>query len=225
MRVYVITPAKVYTGGPTALFQLCHTLRKVFGIDSYIAFYNMKTYEDPVHNNYRRFQCPWVSIDKVYDDGDNVVIVPETATYLLSRFRRSKKVIYWLAVDNYILSTRKRSIKLYDFIWFMLRNYPQTLPSIIINVKRVRYGPYLSSFMSYYVDTLIKKRLVRLPVADLHIAQSHYAKNFLETMGVNYKNIILVREPIEDEFLDTANKVDLNNKKNMIAWNSRKLIL
>jgi len=76
--------------------------------------------------------------------------------------------------------------------------------------------------MSYYVDILIKRRLVKLPLADLHIAQSHYAKNFLETMGISHDNIILVREPIGDEFLDVANKVDLNNKKNIIAWNSRK---
>jgi hypothetical protein len=222
MRVYVSAPARVYTGGPTALFQLCHTLKNVFGIDSYIAFYNIRPDEDPVHANYRHFKCPWVSIDNVYDEEDNIVIVPETATHLLSRFRRSKKVIYWLAVDNYILRTLNKGLKMYEFIWFMLKNYPQNLPSIIINVKKARYGPYLSSFMSYYVDKLIKRRLVRLPVADLHIAQSHYAKNFLESMRVNHEDIILIREPVEDEFLDAASKVDLNNKKNIIAWNSRK---
>jgi len=29
MKVYIVAPAKVYTGGPTALFQLCHVLRRV----------------------------------------------------------------------------------------------------------------------------------------------------------------------------------------------------
>jgi len=64
MKIYVVAPARVYTGGPTALFQLCHTLRR-FGIDSYMAFYNVKPYEDPVHDDYKHFQCPWISINDV----------------------------------------------------------------------------------------------------------------------------------------------------------------
>jgi hypothetical protein len=170
MKVYIAAPARVYTGGPTALFQLCHTLRRVFGVDSYMAFYNMKPHEDPVHDNYKHFQYPWTSINEVYDSIDNVVIVPETATSLLSKFSKIKKIIYWLAVDNYVLTNyvynlhHKKYNIILKFIWFILKNYPYDLFSIklkIIENSYLRF--YLNSFYSSYVIELIKRRNVRIP--------------------------------------------------------------
>ena len=218
MKVYVIAPAKIYTGGPTALFQLCHTLRKVFGINSYIAFYNMKSHEDPVHDNYKHFRCPWVLVDEVADSRDNIIIVPETATSLLSKYNKIKKIIYWLAVDNYVLRNYASECQKLKFIWFMFKNYPHEL--LNINFSNLRF--YLNSFYSSYVIELIKRGKVKIPRVDLHIVQSNYARTFLENYGINKNNIVLIREPIEEEFLNMARKVNLVKKCNVITWNSRK---
>jgi len=221
--VYIATPAKAYTGGPTALFQLCNALRRSFNVDSYIAFYNMKSGEDPVHKNYRKFQCPWIPIDKVNDNRDNTLIVPETATYLLPKFRKVKKVIYWLAVDNYILANclNKKNLG-FQFIWFYLKNYPSDIFTTIFRYRHY-FRFYLNSFYASYVDDIIKRGTVYIPKADLHIAQSNYAMNFLEKYAnINYDNIVLVREPIEEEFLTIGKKIDLKRKRNIVVWNSRK---
>jgi hypothetical protein len=218
MEVYVAAPAKIYTGGPTALFQLCHTLRKVFGIDSYIAFHDMKSHEDPVHDNYKHFQCPWISIDKVHDSTSNIIIVPETATSLLSRFNKIKKIIYWLAVDNYVLRNYANESQKLKFIWFMFKNYPHEL--LNINPSNLRF--YLISFRSSYVTELIKGGKVKIPRVDLHIAQSNYARIFLESCCIDKNSIVLINEPVEEEFLNVGKKANPEEKSNVITWNSRK---
>jgi hypothetical protein len=224
MKIYIIAPAKAYTGGPTALFQLCHVLRKVFEVDSYIAFYNTKPNEDPIHENYKHFQCPWVQIDEVYDDKNNVIIVPEGLTSLLSKFNKIKKVIYWLAVDHHIISNYKIKNKRLKQVWFMLKNYPYDLFRFNFEIIKSNFirRLYWNSFYSSYVAKLIKRGNIEIPKADLHIAQSNYAKNFLENNNVDKSDIVLIREPIEEEFLNMAKKVNPEKKRNIITWNSRK---
>jgi hypothetical protein len=218
MKVYIAAPAKKYTGGPTALFQLCHTLRRIFKIDSYMAFYNMKPNEDPVHDNYRHFQCQWVSIDEVHDDANDVIIVPEVATSLLSRFKKIKKIIYWLAVDNYVLHNYTIKYRKLKFALFMFKNHPFE----IFNVKPTNFKSYWLSFLSNYTTSMIKKGKVKIPKVDLHIAQSNYARIFLKSHGIGESNIVSINEPIEDDFLDAAKEVNLKEKRDVIAWNSRK---
>ena len=58
MKIFIAAPAGAYTGGPTALFQLCRELKK-FDIDASIAFYG-RTTEDPVHPNYKKI---WMFMD------------------------------------------------------------------------------------------------------------------------------------------------------------------
>jgi hypothetical protein len=65
MAVYVVAPAGVYTGGPTALFQLCNALRR-YGVNAIVAFYG-KVEGDPLHPNYRKYGCPWVTVRDIKD--------------------------------------------------------------------------------------------------------------------------------------------------------------
>jgi len=62
MVVYIIAPAGVYTGGPTALFQLCKALREE-DISAIMAFYgNINSVNNPVHPNYQKYQVPWTNL-------------------------------------------------------------------------------------------------------------------------------------------------------------------
>jgi hypothetical protein len=219
LKIYIAAPANVYTGGPTALFQLCYTLRNEFGLDALITFYNIIENTDPIHDNYKRFSCPWISINEIHDNSSDVLIVPETTTHFLSRFHRIKRVIYWLAVDNYIIANYKpKNIRL-NFTLFMLKNYINDIPYRF--VRRFRQY-YYNAFIAEYVKELMDKKLVKVPNVDLHIAQSIYAKMFLNKCNVNRGNIVIIHEPIESEFLDAGQKCNINNKKDIIVWNSRK---
>jgi spore coat polysaccharide biosynthesis predicted glycosyltransferase SpsG len=120
MAVYLVAPAGVYTGGPTALFQLCNALRR-YGVNAIIAFYG-KIEGDPLHPNYRKYECPWVTVNDIKNEKTNAIITPETAINQTSRFSNIKKIIYWLAVDNYVLSSYKRS-KL-NYISYLVKDIP-----------------------------------------------------------------------------------------------------
>jgi hypothetical protein len=219
LKIYVAAPANVYTGGPTALFQLCYTLRNKFGLNAFITFYNIVDNMNPIHENYKRFSCPWISINEIQDDNNNVLIVPEIATHFLSRFHKIKRAIYWLAVDNYITANYKPKNTRLNLTLFMLKNYIEDMPYRF--VRRFRQY-YYNAFIAAYVKELMDKKLVKVPNADLHIAQSIYAKKFLDRCSVNERNIIIIHEPIESEFLNAGQKYDVNKKKDIIVWNSRK---
>jgi hypothetical protein len=101
----------------------------------------------------------------------------------------------------------------------MLKNYIEDMPYRF--VRRFRQY-YYNAFIAAYVKELMDKKLVKVPNADLHIAQSIYAKKFLDRCSVNERNIIIIHEPIESEFLNAGQKYDVNKKKDIIVWNSRK---
>jgi hypothetical protein len=218
MVIYIVAPARVYTGGPTALFQLCRELR-ANGIDAVMAFYGDVSM-DPVHPNYKKYHCPWVALNSVKDDENSILIVPETALDKIHCFRKAKRIIYWLAVDNYVLSLYKPS-KI-DFILYIARNYLFDLHNIVNAFATKNTQVYYNAFAAKYVKSLIDSGKISIPKADLHIAQSMYAKEFLLSHGINKNDIILLREPLEEEFLGIARKVKCDIKSNVIAWNSRK---
>jgi hypothetical protein len=175
---------------------------------------------DPVHPNYKRYHCSWVALNSVKDDKNSVLIVPETAVDKIHRFRKAKRIIYWLAVDNYVLSLCKPS-KI-DFILYIARNYLFDLHNIANSFATKNIQVYYNAFVAKYVKSLIDSGKISIPKADLHIAQSMYAKEFLLSHGIDNNDIMLLREPLEEEFLDVAKIVKHDIKSNVIAWNSRK---
>jgi hypothetical protein len=48
------------------LFQLCNALRR-YGVDAIIAFYG-KIEGDPLHPSYRKYECPWATINDIKDE-------------------------------------------------------------------------------------------------------------------------------------------------------------
>jgi len=217
MAVYLVAPAGVYTGGPTALFQLCNALRR-YGVNAIIAFYG-KVEGDLLHPNYRKYGCPWVTINDIKDEKQNAIVTPETAIQQITPFMKVKKIIYWLAVDNYVLSSYKRS-KL-NYISYLVKRYTLD-PYILYCFLTRKMAFYRHSYNAVYVKSLIDRKIVSIPNVDLHLAQSRYVNEFLRSMGVCHENIIMIHEPIEEEFLTNAMKVKDYEKVNAIAWNSRK---
>lgn len=219
--IYMVVPAHVYTGGPTALFQLCHYLNKHFGIDARIAFINIREEGNPIHPCYKKFECQWLPLKKVKDDPGNIIIFPETLTNLVDKFRFSKKVIYWLAVDNFFLS-RYPTSKISKFL-FLVRTFPNILRFLYIPDKRILLWNDYKQYIAY--DEIVKVMengalQEFLSKIDLHIAQSIYARNFLIKLGVDKERIPILREPLEEEFLNA--KINYDKKEDIVAFNARK---
>ncbi|MEM2206876.1 MAG: hypothetical protein QXK16_06620, partial [Sulfolobales archaeon] len=55
---------------------------------------------------------------------------------------------------------------------------------------------------------------------ELHIAQSLYSRNFLVKIGIDKSKVLIIREPLEEEFLNA--RISFENRKDIIAFNARK---
>ena len=102
MKWYVCCPPHGATGGTELLHQAACKLRG-FGIDAEIYYY-VPFEGNPVAPRFEKYAVPWVA--SVADSADNVVIVPEAASYLLYQFPSAVKVLSWLSVDNFYASRR-----------------------------------------------------------------------------------------------------------------------
>jgi len=225
-KIYSVAPANVYTGGPTALHQLCYFINRFFDVECLMAYTGITREIDPVHHEYKKYMIPYVSISKVEDNPNYLLVLPETQTQLIRRFRRSKKAIYWLAVDNFFLSNYYRSrasrIRFWlDFIEYMLRSK---------SIPLISYYKFFLNDVTYYIAlkeiSKAASKYVQNPLKDLidnvdiHIAQSIYAKKFLIHIGVDQHKIPVIREPIEEEFYNIS--LTIKNKYDIISFNARK---
>lgn len=151
---YIVAPANIATGGPELLHQLAYKLKengkKVFML--YVPHTNV----NPVHDNYRQYGIDFAR--EVHDESENVLIVPETRTYLLNEYSKIKKIVWWLSVDNYFRS----------------------LPGLRGKINKAILKVFGSQNYLFFNR--------KLKSADLHLVQSEYARVCLVSNGIfNYE--------------------------------------
>jgi len=149
-KIYVACPANFATGGPELLHQLVYHLNKL-GLNAYMFYYNI-TKEDPVHPAYKEYNNPWV--EKVEDNSNNVLIVPEIKTELIYNYKNIQKVIWWLSVDNFYKKFKSRN---------KIKNI----------IKKLLYN--LRFYKVYQFDS--KENII-------HLVQSEYARRHLQQKGI-----------------------------------------
>lgn len=98
-QIYVACPPNSATGGPELLHQLVYKLNKK-GLNSHIFYYPPDIYKNPIHPNYKRYIDKYVK--RIDDNKDNILIVPETRTFILKEYKHIQKIIWWQSVDNYL---------------------------------------------------------------------------------------------------------------------------
>lgn len=190
--VYIVAPANFATGGPESLHQLHYSLIKL-GIKSFMYYVLPTDKPDPVHDRFKKYSPLWTNV--INDEEDNLLIVPEIYASLLLKYKRIRRSIYWLSVDNYFLSiNRSRSEEfLKNMVKFVLG-------------KEGRYS---------YFDNRKKFKAV------IHLAQSYYALEFLKRKGVS-KDLYFIHDYINDDFIKNGQEVDIDKKENLVLYNPAK---
>jgi hypothetical protein len=225
----VFAPAQYYTGGITALYQLCRNLNNY--MDTKIVFidtFSDEKIENYIHQNYLHFGCAHISQSKVHDSKDHIIVIPESRPDLIAKYKFSKKILYWLSVDNFLMSispiSRSIIVKLlnnlllrgrFDLVWFDgLSKFKQYLKHdhsyrrILGNAVK---GEYYSSFA--------RDKQVQIPPADIHLLQSCYVYYFL-TNFIEKSKMFFLHEPLEDDYLNFS--VSKDRKEDIVTWNTRK---
>lgn len=102
-KVYVICPGNIRSGGPELCHQLVSQLIRL-GVDAYIFYLPNSTVkfnpENPVDESYVKYHVPYVL--KIADDERNILILNESSNDFVYMFRRIRKIIWWMSVDNFL---------------------------------------------------------------------------------------------------------------------------
>jgi hypothetical protein len=100
VAIYALCPAGDVTGGPETMHQFVHKARGL-GLDAYIHYYGSWG-EQRTPEAYSHYDVE--TSGQIVDSPDSVVIAMEIAPFSLKNLRASKRVIWWLSVDNFLRS-------------------------------------------------------------------------------------------------------------------------
>ncbi len=118
MKIYIISPADVATGGTELLQQLCQELNK--NRKDVFMFYTEQYYGSEVEKRYIGYGNPICT--EIEDDEENIIVVPETRVNEARKYRKSKIYFWWLSVDNYF-GSRKRKNDIPHTIVYWIRDF------------------------------------------------------------------------------------------------------
>ncbi len=102
-KIYIYCPANYASGGPELLHQLAFHLQTL-GINANIWYHSFKKKGSPIHPKFKKYLSDnyVTSINDIKDDPKTIIIFPEVTTNMVDILPSSKKIVWWLSVDNHI---------------------------------------------------------------------------------------------------------------------------
>lgn len=96
-KIIIFCPPNSVTGGPEALHQLADKLYHLEIKNVFMHYLPKRKNAKP--ENYNVYKTN--EIDIIEDKAENILIIPESMTFLVKEYPKSQKVIWWLSVDFY----------------------------------------------------------------------------------------------------------------------------
>ena len=142
MNVYILAPANRTSGGPELAHQMCHRINELSPGTAYMVYVdlNLPIGEDlgmdaPAPEAYKIYDTEHITDYVAVDKEENVFVFPEGLTLSLPFIKKAKKVLWWMSVDNYIISTKET------------------------NLERIRNDVSLHLYQSYYSKDYVEKNI------------------------------------------------------------------
>lgn len=196
--IYFVTKGNLVTGGPETLHQAACVFKKN-GINVCMYYEQPHVLQTP--NKYRKYNI--AVADKIVDSKDNIIVVPETMTFVLKRFKHMTKVIWWLSVDFF------ESGKLSNWTNSAI-NYKK-LPKAAFPAVAL-YRLIKTDFYYYHFEDSNKY---------FHFYNCEYARQYLLSHGVSQSHMRYLCGPLSDNFIN--NKTDIKeDRDNIILYNPKK---
>lgn len=184
--IYVLAPAHFKTGGIELLHQLVYELNQS-GRRATVVYYNLRM-NNNINPQFKKYVNSYITENEIVDSERNILIVPETRVQLLAKFRKIKKVIWWLSVDNY---------------------YPtMSFKSHIEKFGVLKTCKHVLLYRDIYRDWELSA------VADLHLVQSEYAKQFLKNQGIS--KVVRLSDYLNDLYFE---KRAAEKRKDYVFYN------
>lgn len=190
--IYVLCPAYTKTGGTELLHQLVHELNNQ-NKKSFITYFNYdesnSKYTDEA---YKKYVNNYKLISEIIDSKNNIIVFPEVFCDNVEHYKKCKKVMWWLSVDNY------------------LEHY-----GVLESIKIIGFVNFLRKLKNEKVS-FSNKKIYKM---DYHLCQSYYAIDFLNKKGIT--NTGYLSDYINDIYLEQK-KVDISFKENIVLYNPKK---
>lgn len=195
MKVYIVTPANIVTGGCELCHQLCSAINELTNTEAYICYDDItdktsnclgKDVEAPAE--YLCYGTRHISSAEEMDKPENIVIVGEGGTIVLPFIKNAKKVLWWMSVDNYIYASGEE------------------------DMEYIKNNVLLHLFQSYYSKWYVN---LKIPSAEGLFLSDYINKEFIS--GVFYEGIrnnVALYNPLKG-----ADKLKaLMNKSTWLKW-------
>lgn len=196
-KYYILCPHNVISGGPETLHTFVSTINDL-GYEGYIVYTNRKM--TPI-NEYSMYNIK--VIDKIDDNENNVLFVPEVLTDYLFKYKKIKKVIIFLSVKFYENSR-------FDYIKENYKNKYKLLclPSIILKV-----------FLKLKKAGFNSKKIDFANQDFFYTVNGEINRQYLKKLGVMDERIYHLCGPLNVEFFKQNESI---NKEDIIVYNPKK---
>ena len=200
LKVYIVCPY-IKSGGPRSLHQLGKIL-----FDSGIEVYMYYGYRGK-ESNAEELLYPDSKLKiakKIEDNDKNLLIVPESDTGWLKKYKSVKKVIWWLSLNFY----------LNDNIWWRSKFRTSFFhkPAITTLLRYVH-----TKLKEPYINYVLPKNLKNI---DYQLYNCEYVHEYLLNQGVSESKMNYLCGPIDIEEKDEQEII--NAKENLIIYNPAK---
>lgn len=200
--IYVIAPGDHTTGGPETLHQAAYLIASM---GYQVQMYYVDPHTTKVPDAYKKYQTK--AAVRIVDSSSNVLIVPEAHSWVLSKYHKIKKCIWWLSVDNYYVDSMEKVVNtclqkyhlptvLYPAVWFW-------------KVAIKRYHPY-----HYHFEDNGEL---------FHAYNCEYARQYIMEHNVLDERTIYLCGPLNSTFFENAKKMGCNKQReNIVLYNPKK---
>lgn len=201
--IYVISPGKVVTGGPETLHQFAGLLAE---LGQEVGMYYLAPHTMTVPQRYQKYSVPVV--DAIVDSEENILIIPETMTFVLGRYKKIRKCIWWLSWDNYFKSYPKHSV----------------------NDRMEKYKLPQFLFPAVYVLLILKRKIYPYHYfyqfndggEIFHLYNCEYAHQKLLEYGILEERTLYLCGPLNHSFFERAERIPKTARENVILYNPKK---
>lgn len=147
-KVYIVCPHNFVTGGVESLHQLSFKLQDL-GIRAHMVYYPFT--DNPIiprpYSKYKPVPAHFIE-DEVY----NILIVPEIyIDYSLDDYKKIRKAIWWLSVDNYVYQSLDRQMP--DLGFISTRNIRNFVQSAHAKDFLRRYQIKVDAYLAGYINS------------------------------------------------------------------------
>ncbi|EJL72087.1 hypothetical protein [Chryseobacterium populi] len=175
-KIIIFCPPNSVTGGPEALHQLSDKLHRL-GIKNVFMHYIPKR-KSAKPENYSVYLTD--ETDRVEDKAENILIVPESMTFLVKQYPESQKVIWWLSVDFYkiLMDYRIRKQNIFTKLFYQQKDkeyYFEPLPNVFQWAQSYRSSLYIKDH--------------GIPESQIDFVCDYINPSFLENKGTITKDL------------------------------------